>query len=112
MNPPFGEGSEVSKRYITAAYPRTKNDVFAAFIERWLASLNMSATLGAITSRTGFFISSFQKWREEVLLREAPPTVFADLGYGVLDAAMVETAAYCLERNGRGDTAFLRMIAA
>jgi hypothetical protein len=32
-----------------------------------------------------------------MLLHEARPTVFADLGYGVLDTAMVETAAYCLE---------------
>jgi hypothetical protein len=52
--------------------------------------------LGAITSRTGFFLTSFKKWREEILLQEATPTVFADLGYGVLDSAMVETAAYCL----------------
>ena len=52
--------------------------------------------LGAITSRTGFFLTSFKKWREEILLHEARPTVFADLGYGVLDFAMVETAAYCL----------------
>jgi hypothetical protein len=55
--------------------------------------------LGAITSRTGFFLSSFQKWREEILLKEAKPTVMADLGYGVLDAAMVETAAYCLSKE-------------
>jgi len=27
------------------------------------------------------------------------PTVLADLGYGVLDAAMVETAAYCLSKE-------------
>ena len=54
--------------------------------------------LGAITSRTGFFLTSFKKWREEILLHEARPTVFADLGYGVLDSAMVETAAYCLQR--------------
>ncbi|MEZ4390232.1 MAG: DNA methyltransferase [Polyangiales bacterium] len=31
------------------------------------------------------------------LVEEAPPVVFADLGAGVLDSAMVETAAYCLE---------------
>lgn len=29
---------------------------------------------------------------------EARPTVVADLGQGVPDTAMVETAAYCLER--------------
>ena len=59
--------------------------------------LHRRGMLGAITSRTGFFLSSFQKWREEVLLEEAPPVVFADLGYGVLDSAVVEVAAYCLE---------------
>ena len=58
--------------------------------------------LGAITSRTGFFLSSFQKWREEILLEDAPPVVFADLGYGVLDGAMVEVAAYCDFRRRSG----------
>lgn len=97
MNPPFGESSKPSKPYIERAYPRTRNDVYAAFVERGLRLLHPGGMLGAITSRTGFFLSSFQKWREEILLKEARPTVFADLGYGVLDSAMVETAAYCLE---------------
>jgi hypothetical protein len=29
--------------------------------------------------------------------------VFADLGYGVMDAAMVEAAAYCLKKRIRND---------
>lgn len=99
MNPPFGEASKPSKAYIERAYPRTKNDVYAAFVERGLNWLQSGGMLGAITSRTGFFLSSFQKWREEILLKEAQSTVFADLGYGVLDTAMVETAAYCLAKN-------------
>ncbi len=99
MNPPFGEASKESKPYIERAYPRTKNDMYAAFVERWLGRLTRGGLLGAITSRTGFFLSSFQKWREEILLKEAPPVVFADLGYGVLDSAMVETAAYVLEKR-------------
>ncbi len=98
MNPPFGEGSRQAKGYLECAYPRTKNDVYGAFVERLLGLLHPGGMLGAITSRTGFFLSSFQKWREEILLQEARPTVFADLGYGVLDTAMVETAAYCLTK--------------
>jgi hypothetical protein len=97
MNPPFGVGSVRAKKDFEKAYPRTKNDVFAAFVERGIELLNGRGRLGAITSRTGFFLSSFQKWREEILLKQAPPAVFADLGHGVLDSAMVETAAYCLE---------------
>jgi hypothetical protein len=30
---------------------------------------------------------------DQFLLHEAAPTVFAELGYGVLDSAVVETAA-------------------
>ncbi len=99
MNPPFGASSLKSKSVFDLSYPRTKNDIYAAFVERGIELLEPRGMLGAITSRTGFFLSSFQKWREEVILREAPPLVFADLGKGVLDGAMVEVAAYCLERN-------------
>ncbi len=99
MNPPFGACSIAAKNDFEKAYPRTKNDLYAAFVERGIQLLQPHGLLGAITSRTGFFLSSFQKWREEVLLKEAPPVVFADLGYGVLDSAMVEVAAYCLEKG-------------
>ena len=99
MNPPFGDAGKNSKDLIAQAYPRTKNDLYAAFVERGLQLLFRSGMLGAITSRTGFFLSSFTKWREGILLKEAKLTVFADLGYGVMDAAMVEAAAYCLEAN-------------
>lgn len=99
MNPPFGAASLAAKKEFESAYPRTKNDIFAAFVERGILLLHPSGLLGAITSRTGFFLSSFQKWREEILLSEAPPVVFADLGYGVMDAAMVEAAAYCLQKR-------------
>ena len=99
MNPPFGAGSLAAKKELASSYPRTKNDVYAAFVERGIELLEPGGMLGAITSRTGFFLSSFQQWREEILLKEAPPVVFADLGAGVLDSAMVETAAYCLRKE-------------
>ena len=101
MNPPFGDASKPAKGLIDKQYPRTKNDLYAAFVEQGLSRLREHGMLGAITSRTGFFLSSFQKWREEVLLGSADPTVFADLGYGVLDTAMVETAAFCLRKGLR-----------
>jgi len=99
MNPPFGAASLAAKREFEKAYPRTKNNIYAAFVERGIQLLHTGGLLGAITSRTGFFQSSFQKWREEILLKEAPPVVFADLGNGVMDAAMVEAAAYCLRKS-------------
>lgn len=97
MNPPFGSGATGAKREFEHAYPRTKNDVLAAFVERGIELLWPGSRLGAITSRTGFFLPTFESWRVDILLTKAPPIVFADLGHGVLDGAMVETAAYCLE---------------
>ena len=100
MNPPFGAASVGSKKYIRQSYPRTKNDLYAAFVERGLELLRPGGYLGAITSRTGFFLTTFRKWREEILLQEAHLIAMADLGYGVLDTAMVETAAYVMKKAG------------
>ncbi|MDD5368151.1 MAG: hypothetical protein PHQ40_03620 [Anaerolineaceae bacterium] len=100
MNPPFGAPSLGSREYISRAYPRTKNDLYAAFVERGLEFLRPGGMLGAITSRSGFFLKTFQVWREEILLKECTLVTLADLGYGVLDTAMVETAAYVLRKGG------------
>jgi hypothetical protein len=102
MNPPFGAASLAAKNDFEMAYPRSKNDIYAAFVERGIGLLGPGGLLGAITSRTGFFLSSFQGWREELLLKEALPVVFADLGFGVMDSAMVEAAAYCITKRHEG----------
>jgi len=97
MNPPFGESSKAARDYLAAKFSRTKADMYAAFVEEGIRRQAPRGRLGAITSRTGFFLTSLREWREEILLRQARPVAIADLGYGVLDAAMVETAAYILE---------------
>jgi hypothetical protein len=99
MNPPFGAASAGAKAYIDGHYPLTKNDLYAAFVERGLQVLNPRGLLGAITSRTGFFLTSFRHWREEILIPKTRIHAVADLGYGVLDSAMVETAAYVVEKQ-------------
>lgn len=99
MNPPFGALAANTKDQLARAYPRSKNDLLAIFVERGLQLLRPGGRLGAITSRTGFFLSSFQKWREQVVLGVARPELLADLGHGVMDDAMVEAAAYVLERQ-------------
>jgi len=48
-------------------------------------------------SRTAFFLTSFEKWQGEITLAKVPPALLADLGFGVLDGAMIKTAAHCLE---------------
>lgn len=99
MNPPFGALASNTKDLLAKAYPRSKNDLLAIMVERGLQLLRPGGRLGAITSRTCFFLSSFQKWREDVVLGIARPEVMADLGHGVMDDAMVEAAAYCLVKQ-------------
>jgi len=111
MNPPFGEFSKLAKAYAGAAYPLTYNDIFAAFTERFLHLLFPRGLLGAITSRTGFFLTSFVHWREDFLLKQTFLRLLADLGPEVMDDAMVESAAYCLERRSPGSTGtFIRLL--
>ena len=100
MNPPFGALAANTKDQLVKAYPRSKNDLMAIMVERGLELLRAGGRIGAITSRTCFFLSSFQKWREEVVLGIAKPEAMADLGHGVMDDAMVEAAAYVLEKQG------------
>jgi hypothetical protein len=99
MNPPFGALSLGVKKDLVKTYLRSKNDLLAIFVERGLELLRPGGRLGAITSRTCFFLSSYQKWREEIVLGVAEPEVMADLGHGVMDDAMVEAAAYVLVKS-------------
>lgn len=99
MNPPFGALANNTKTSLGKAYPNSKNDLLAIMVERGLQLLRTQGRIGSITARTCFFLSSFQKWREQVVLGIARPEVMADLGHGVMDDAMVEAAAYVLEKK-------------
>ena len=97
MNPPFGELSEKTKGLLETSYPNSKTNLLTIFVERSVDLLRRNGQLGAITSRTAFFLSSYKKWRTGVLLKNTNVTAFVDLGEGVLDDANVEVAAYSLE---------------
>jgi hypothetical protein len=96
MNPPFGEFSKQLATKKKVWYPNTWQDILAAFTERFHARLTDRGLLGAITSRTGFFLPSLRGWREKFLLKGGNPTLLADLGDQVMDDATVESSAYIL----------------
>ncbi|MGQ0678938.1 MAG: BREX-1 system adenine-specific DNA-methyltransferase PglX [Actinomycetota bacterium] len=96
MNPPFGDPVPETKPYLKAAYPwlPTKDyNLFALFVGRGLELCKPTGYLGAITSRAGMFLTTFQRWRQEVLLGNDLITL-ADLGHKVMHGALVEAAAY------------------
>ena len=99
MNPPFGALSTGTKSRLSKAFPDSKNDLLAIFVERGLEFLPRYGRIGVISSRTCFFLTKFKKWRENVVLEGNRPDVMADMGLGVMDDAMVEAAAYVLEKE-------------
>ncbi|WP_374343564.1 Eco57I restriction-modification methylase domain-containing protein [Azonexus sp.] len=99
MNPPFGALASNTKDQLAKAYPRSKNDLLAIMVERGLQLLRGGGRIGAITSRACFYLSDYRKWREEIVLGVSKPEAVADLGLGVMDDAMVEAAAYVLEKQ-------------
>ncbi len=103
QNPPFGEPVPDTKPYLKATYPwmpaRTC-DLLAAFVGRGVELCRPgSGYVGAITSRVGMFLSTFEAWRRHVLLGNRL-VALADLGHGVMAQALVEAAAYVVGRDG------------
>ena len=109
MNPPFGEPAMATRSYVAAEYAESKEDIYAAFVARFVSKLNDRGLLGIISNRTGFFLTGMRRWRESVLLGTPAVSALADLGDGVLDDALVEAAAYVITRTDV-PCAFFRML--
>ena len=85
MNPPFGKPSVNSEAYMEANYPDNPSEVYQAFVNRGQELLVPGGFLGAVTSRTGFFLGSFEHWRNRVVLKRFRPLLLVDFGEHVLD---------------------------
>ena len=115
MNPPFGEPVPETKPYLRAAYPwlPTKDyNLLAAFVGRGVQLCKRDGYLGAITSRAGLFLATFEQWRRQIFLGNRLITL-ADLGLGVMEQALVEAAAYVIGPGGPPDThetTFIRLL--
>jgi len=94
MNPPFGEPVPASKNYLDAAYPDCPGrEILCAFVERGVELCAPDGFLGALTSRGPLFLKTGEAWREKTILGNRL-TAVADLGFGVMEQALVEAAAY------------------
>ena len=89
MNPPFGEGSEGSSKYLDDNYPNWCRNLVCAFFDRMQQMLADGGKLGAIFDRTVMIKSSYESFRRANLCGFISNC--ADTGWGVLDAS-VETS--------------------
>jgi hypothetical protein len=109
MNPPFGSPVPNTHDYLRATYGSSAADMYAAFVHRALDLLDEHGYVGAITSRSGFFLTMFQDWRSEIVLPRM--RALLDLGLGVMHDAMVEAAAYVLGAHPHHrDSTFQRLL--
>jgi hypothetical protein len=109
MNPPFGEGVGKIKESLSNWYPLSWKDLLTTFVDIAEARLLAQGYIGAISSRTPFFIGSAADWRA-ALLERLQLDSFADLGGDILDS-MVETAAFVLHKPSGSRAAAWKCVA-
>jgi hypothetical protein len=97
MNPPFGAFVKSVKKLAAKVYEHTWQDIYASFIERGLELLSDKGRNGAITSGTYFNLASLEKFRTLILGYQ--PTIFINLGTGVMDDAAVSAAASVIVKS-------------
>jgi hypothetical protein len=95
MNPPFGEPI----RKLPHEYADLPKDLYCCFVERASSLLLSGGKVGAITSASFRTYVDYESFREKYFVAGRVPLA-ADLGWGVLDGAYVETAAYVIEPSG------------
>jgi len=100
-NPPYMGGGNMSpllSEFAKKAFPTSKADLFAMFIERCTALVCDHGAVAMITMQSWMFLSSFENLREQVLAT-SPIRAMAHLGTGAFETIggeVVSTAAFVL----------------
>ncbi len=102
MNPPFGSATASTAAVLDED---AASNLYPAFVLRALE--NCVGFVGAITDRTFFVQDSFKDYRRRILGSHWSLMVAVDLGWGVLDTADVQVAAYVVANRGISDHLFL-----
>jgi type II restriction/modification system DNA methylase subunit YeeA len=101
-NPPYmgGKGMNASlKKFAKDAYPNSKSDLFAIFMERAFAFLKPNGYNAQINMQSWMFLSSYEKLRDW-LLHNATIITMAHMGSRAFDSIsgeVVSTTAFVIE---------------
>ena len=96
MNPPFGEGSTSSSKYLDKEYPIWSGNLVSSFFIRMEDMLSDNGLLGAIFDKSILVRLSYEKFRQEHICGFVQCS--ADTGWNVLDAN-VETSTLVLSKR-------------
>jgi hypothetical protein len=103
MNPPFGLGVKRNFNWLKDHYPDAYVDVFASFLSR-VGEL-CTGKVGVISSRSVLMAKKLHRLRGKLLVPGME--VLADLGWPVMDGAMVQSCAYTYDAKGTPASRFL-----
>ena len=95
MNPPFGAAAEKAKVWMRNTYPLCAENLLISFVCRFHQVLEYEGLLGCITDRSWLQKYDYRKFRAWMISQKCL-RIAVDLGWGVLDAANVETAVSVL----------------
>ncbi|CAI09090.1 conserved hypothetical protein [Aromatoleum aromaticum EbN1] len=101
-NPPYMGGKGMNgalKEFAKAAFPDSKSDLFAMFIERGFAWCKPNGFNSMVTMQSWMFLSSFQSMREKLLEQRTIETM-AHLGaraFSEISGEVVQTTAFVLQ---------------
>ncbi|MDA9198734.1 BREX-1 system adenine-specific DNA-methyltransferase PglX [Schleiferiaceae bacterium] len=95
MNPPFGLGLKKNFAWLQNNYPDSYVDILISFVTR-MQELSVGF-VSSITSRSLLVTPRMEKFRKRLFIKQLD--LLLDLGWPVMDDAMVESAAYVLKSN-------------
>jgi len=98
MNPPFGESTPLTAKYIKRLFPSACSNLGATFVDCGLARISDQGLLGVIIDNATSVRSSYETFRRSCLYSKAALQSYATLGWDVLDAN-VEIAIYVLKKG-------------
>ena len=105
MNPPFGDASESAAPLLAATYVHWCDNILCAFLIMGCDRLCKTGYMAAIFDRTAIVKSSYEEFRQGLLVADDKLIAFADLGWEVLDAN-VEVCSVVLGKEAAATGAF------
>ncbi len=103
-NPPYMSNRKMNerlKKLVGQAYPATKSDLYAAFIQRCLELAAPHGRVGMLTMHSFMFISSYENLRAEAMESAAVEALahFGPALFAVGNPGTLQTSAYILRRE-------------
>ena len=101
-NPPYMSGANMSprlQRYVQSGYPNSKMDLYSVFIDRLQEFGKKDSVIGLMTSYTWMFLTSFEKFRMDLLSSNMILSLVQPEYHSFFESANVPICIYVLKKR-------------